>query len=721
MRASDRYSNGLTLAFAIMAYATTALAFTWFLVDWPGRHTAAVGATLGVIVSRWLSRSSVRSTVICIGTAVVIAVGVALRYSMLAQAAVAHSIGTLTAIALADSAMFGLVCFAVAMDLRSLAVRHRLVAALEWVLVVGCFAQLLAAHRHGAINRPFAIADPLLAQGYDPAWALLGVGALVALFGGFLLIREGQWQRMLWHAMALLAILGGVLATTQIAGLPTASGGRDSLGLRGKPQSQQQKGTGKEQQQRQNDEMEFRDNYDSDMDRSPVAVVLFHDDYSPPQGVYYFRQNTFSQYNGRRLVTATRPDVDLDIASGFPSESMTLPTAAKAGTLRKRLDTTMALLADHGRPPALEAPLRLVPSTNRQPARFRRTYRVTSAALNTEYLGLLGAKAGSAAWSAEQRAHYLSNPEDPRYTELAAKILAEMPGELREDPLARAVAIASWLSRHGIYSLRHGHAQAADPTADFLFGDRTGYCIHFAHAGAYLMRELGLPTRVATGYAVNEEARQGGSALLLSGADSHAWPEVYYEGVGWVIMDIFPQRSLDKPPPPPDPELQRLMGELLRGQKPLLAEGAPRLPDLKKTAAAFLAWLRYGTLALVLSVLVLLYAVKGWRLWSPAFYAAEDQPRVRYRAALDRLAELGFRREFGETREAFAKRVAHLTPAFTQLSSSHLAARFGEKRRAGSNEIKLQYQRLKDDLQSGVPWVHRVWRILVPWSWLRSR
>lgn len=704
-----------------MAYATTALAFSWFLVDWPGRYAAAAGAALGVIASSWLSRSSIRSTVIFFGAAIVLVLSVALRHSVLAQSAFVHSMGSLTAIVVIDSAMFASVCFAVALGLRSLAVRHRWVAALEWIVLVVCFAQLLAAHRHGAINRPFSIADPLLAQGYDPAWALLGVGALVALFGGFLLIREGQWRRMLWHVLALLVVLGGVLTTTQIAGLPTASGGKDSLGLRGKPRSANQKGTGKEQKQRQNDEMEFRDNFDSDMDRSPVAVVLFHDDYSPPQGVYYFRQNTFSQYNGRRLVTATRPDVDLDIASGFPNEPITLPTAAKAGALRKRLDTTMALLADHGRPPALEAPLKLAPSTNKHPARFRRTYRVTSAALNTEYLGLLGAKAGSDKWSPEQRSHYLSNPDDPRYAELVAKILDEMPGELRSDPLARAVAISSWLSRNGIYSLRHGHAKAADPTSDFLFGDRTGYCIHFAHAGAYLMREVGLPTRVATGYAVNEEARQGGSALLLSGADSHAWPEVYYEGVGWVIMDIFPQRSLDKPPPPPDPELQRLMGELLRGQKPLLAEGAPRLPDLKKTAAAILTWLRYGMLALVLGVLGFLYAVKGWRLWSPAFAAAEQQPRVRYRAALDRLAEQGLRRDFGETREAFARRLAHVSPGFAQLSSSHIAARFGEKRGLAPEQIMQQYQEVTRDLRQAIPWVRRAWRGLVPWSWLRSR
>ena len=41
------------------------------------------------------------------------------------------------------------------------------------------------------------------------------------------------------------------------------------------------------------------------------------------------------------------------------------------------------------------------------------------------------------------------------------------------------------------------------------------------------MRSLGIPARVGAGYVVEEAARQGGSAILLSGANSHAWPEIY--------------------------------------------------------------------------------------------------------------------------------------------------------------------------------------------------
>ena len=56
------------------------------------------------------------------------------------------------------------------------------------------------------------------------------------------------------------------------------------------------------QQTQNNEQLEFRDNYDSEGRQVPLAVVLLHDDYSPPSGIYYFRQAAFSQYNGQRLV-----------------------------------------------------------------------------------------------------------------------------------------------------------------------------------------------------------------------------------------------------------------------------------------------------------------------------------------------------------------------------------------------------------------------------------
>ena len=105
---------------------------------------------------------------------------------------------------------------------------------------------------------------------------------------------------------------------------------------------------------------------------------------------------------------------------------------------------------------------------------------------------------------------------DPRYGELAREIAAKMPAWLQHDPVAEAMSVVLWLGREGTYSLRSGHAHAEDPTADFLFGDRTGYCVHFAHAAVYLMRSLGVPARVGAGYAVEEAARHGAGTSTMA-------------------------------------------------------------------------------------------------------------------------------------------------------------------------------------------------------------
>src|SRR5690242_4745759 len=99
------------------------------------------------------------------------------------------------------------------------------------------------------------------------------------------------------------------------------------------------------------------------------------------------------------------------------------------------------------------------------------------------YEDLLGRKPGIKSWSDEQRAFYTMLPDDPRYHELADKIVNEgLRAEYRNDPFAQALAISAWLSKNSIYSLKSQHADAGDPTADFLFGDKIGYCVHFAHA-----------------------------------------------------------------------------------------------------------------------------------------------------------------------------------------------------------------------------------------------
>jgi hypothetical protein len=708
-----------------LVYVSAAFAFSYPLGTVPVSAAIAFGAGVGAVVGRPLSRSRLRLLPLAVGVAALLALVGLLRSALLASSTLAAWLGPAAALALANEIGLGTSAACIAAVLRAASLRQRLYSALEVAFAGAAFAQLVAAHRGGAINRPFELADSIIAQGGDPTLALLAVGAVAAVASVLLLLSERSAVRSLLHLLLAFALLALVLGTTRMLGLPEAKVGSSGLGLQPKQgddkPGQRRPGGGKSSERTDNEQLEFRDDYEQSGRQVPLAVVLLHDDYSPPGGLYYFRQAAFSQYNGRRLVSATRADVDNDIAPGFVLGPTRLAQVPNERGDRVELETTVAMLADHNRPFALESPVELRPTRNPDPGRFRRAYRVTSEAFNADYQSLLGRGVGDPNWSPEQREHYLRAPRDPRYAELGQKIVARVPEALRADPVARGMMVALWLGKEGVYSLRSGHAEAADPTADFLFGDRKGYCVHFAHAAVYLMRTLGIPARVGAGYAVEEAARQGGSAILLSGANSHAWPEMYVSGTGWVVMDISPEHSVDPPVRPPDPDLQRLLGEMARGDKPL-PQGEAKLLEPLVTLARIAPAMLGRALLVILPVLLLFgYTVKLWRRLSPIWASAKAAPRLAYRAELDRLSELAIRRGFGESREAFAARVAAHSPSFAALTREHVGARFARERRVPRSELRPLALAVRRELAGAMPLRRRLLGALKPFSWLASR
>jgi transglutaminase-like putative cysteine protease len=707
-----------------LVYVGTALALATPLATWGVALSIAGGAGVGALAGRVLAGSRLRLHAIVLSSAALLALALLARAWLRDGTLLAAALGPATALEVASACGLGLGALAFAAGLRASTLRIPALATLEVALVGTAFAQLVAGHRGGAINRPFELADSTIAQGGDPTVALLGIGAFAAFVSAVLLLRERSVVRAALHVVLGLLLLWGVTALAARVGMPEPKVTAKGLGLGpgdGKPKPEQRReqrgGSGGRSKENDNERLEFRDDYDSEGKQVPLAVVVFHDDYSPPGGLYYFRQAAFSQFNGKRLVSATASGLDDDLVPGYVHEALSLPTVPNELGKRSRLDTSVAMLAEHNRPFALEAPEHVRPEQNPDPGRFRRAYRVTSLAYDTPFDELIGLGVGDPGWSEEQRNHYLTGPGDPRYLALAEKIASDLPGGLIADPVARAMSIVLWLGKQGTYSLKSGHASAEDPTADFLFGDLTGYCVHFAHAAAYLMRSLGIPARVGAGYAIEEAARQGGSALLLSGGNSHAWPEVFVSGVGWVVLDVSPARSIDPPPPPPDADLQRLLGEMARGMKPMpqgqesvLAPLTDRLARALRVLATALSWL-------VPLLLALGYGVKLWRRTAPTWSSARSAPRVVYRAALDRLREAALGRSFGESREAFARRVHEVSPSFGALTDHHVAARFGG-RAARPDELRALSQKVERELAAHVPLGRRLLGALHPFSWL---
>ena len=79
----------------------------------------------------------------------------------------------------------------------------------------------------------------------------------------------------------------------------------------------------------------------------------------------------------------------------------------------------------------------------------------------------------------------------------------------------------------------------------FLFDSREGYCEHFASATTFMLRSVGIPARVVTGYQGGEWNPYQGY-LQVRQYDAHAWVEAWMDGRGWVRLDptaaVAPER-----------------------------------------------------------------------------------------------------------------------------------------------------------------------------------
>ncbi len=615
--------------------------------------------------------------------------------------------------------------------------RYPTVVSLEVLLVSLCLATPFAAHRDGFINRPYFLIDPLWSRGYDPMPVLQALGVALALALVLLTIGRVSRRSSLFD-LAILAVVALVLylylpqetLRDLVADPPGQSG------LTGEPeeapppppgsgQEPMSGGSGKGSSSQSEDPFPFES---SDREEpKAVAVVVFRDDYDPPEGYYYFRQTAFSQYNGFRLVKDTTDLADADLFRRFATrvESLPAPTP-RFGQPTERLQTRVALLSSHKEPFGLVSPLTMAPAPNPKPDQFERAYDVESLVYTGDYSDIVEITTlDSPDWTPELKAHYLGHPTDPRYPELAQRITSELPEEYRDLPLAKAIAINLYLGEHGKYTLRpRPVGDSEDPTADFLFGDMTGYCVHFSHAAVYLMRSVGVPARVGAGYAVESRNRRG-SALLIRSAEAHAWPEIWVDGLGWYPFDVAPQTNLDSPVPPPDFDLQAMLAEMAREDSEVFDQ--PPQFDLRN-------WLRNiveKTVQLVpwlLAALMLLaYGLKLERRLAPKWEKTDDHGRLLYRAALDRLTEVGVVREYGQGRLSFAEQHAQLYPSLTVLTEAHLARAFGSgSGRAGSpspsrEELRVAYQKLGREIAQRFPLWRRLLGLLNPVSWLRTK
>jgi hypothetical protein len=142
---------------------------------------------------------------------------------------------------------------------------------------------------------------------------------------------------------------------------------------------------------------------------------------------------------------------------------------------------------------------------------------------------------------ASERGRYLRLPPvDTRTWNLAR----EWSGQ--GSSMEKALRIQGHLRREFEYTLETPKAPVRDPLSHFLFVSKRGYCEYFASAMAVMLRTVGVPSRVATGFQSGYFNDVSG-LYVIRASDAHAWVEAWIEGRGWVTFDPTPAASARTP------------------------------------------------------------------------------------------------------------------------------------------------------------------------------
>jgi transglutaminase-like putative cysteine protease len=296
----------------------------------------------------------------------------------------------------------------------------------------------------------------------------------------------------------------------------------------------------------------------------------------------------------------------------------------------------------------------------------------------------------------------------------------------------RATALQDHLGKNFEYTTELPLEAAADPLADFLFTRRKGHCEYFASSMAVMLRTLGIPSRLVTGF-------RGGVLNPISGwhvvraSDAHAWVEAWIPGRGWTTFDPTPAG-----PQPPrqalwarlffymdaaemfwqdwvvnyDLERQVILASRMQSSSRVFGSrwfDRLRLAWLEWQAAALRVVRAYGGIALALVVI----GVAGWWFTPKASGWWKTRRRVReaqrggarasdatllYSRMLHLLKRRGYRKQPWLTPAEFARALpaSETAQLVASLTCAYHELRYGDKLEAAPRMVSLlgQLERL---------------------------
>jgi len=289
-------------------------------------------------------------------------------------------------------------------------------------------------------------------------------------------------------------------------------------------------------------------------------------DQKPPR--YYWRGRTYDRFvNGQWYTSGTvREEYSPSVTNPFNVYMQDKPPAHFVFNTGK---TTFSLLYSPAEPIWVSRPgiTFAIPALNGKdiiawhayPAlRGGESYQVDAILSNPNRQQLQEAGINYPEWVTQK---YLQLPKafSPRIKELAAEITAGT-----QTPFEKSLAITRYLRENIKYAPTIPEVpRNKDPLEWVLFEYKQAYCVYYASAEVLMLRSVGVPARMAVGFAEGQHERNS-NKFVVRRFDAHAWPEVYFPGIGWVEFEpTAGQRPLDRPLPPQDSANANNLGPLV--------------------------------------------------------------------------------------------------------------------------------------------------------------
>ena len=265
----------------------------------------------------------------------------------------------------------------------------------------------------------------------------------------------------------------------------------------------------------------------------PPADVLIHTNLPQNDVRYYWRSQTFDFYNGHVWVANTSQTQAIPANASYHPNLSSLPQNYQKITQHiQRLQPMDQALFVTGE---------LLSADQPSNAAWRSAGDLIDARTSTDFYT---ADSLVQTVSVDQLRHagknypnsiqnYLSLPDElpERVRDLAVRLTITQP-----TPYDQVMAIQNYL-RQFPYTLQVPGSPTGRDVADyFLFDLQKGYCDYFATTMAVMVRAVGIPARLVTGFSSGSYDYAAHRFVVVE-ANSHSWVEVFFPGIGWVEFE----------------------------------------------------------------------------------------------------------------------------------------------------------------------------------------